>query len=142
MPYEISFRKKVDYADEDFYFNECCYGGEHFVDLLSHLVKEFTDIQSEQEDWGWFIWFNNGKSDPFSYAIDVFTDDIEKYEFRIHLTSNKKIKRLLWNSTIIEDSEYLESLKDRVSAVLTEYGVEHLVSVKLDKDHRRLESVV
>ena len=51
MPYEMAFTKEVQYRTED-YYNECCFGGENFVELLIPLVnKHFSNIQSEQEEW-------------------------------------------------------------------------------------------
>lgn len=50
--------------------------------ILLGIAGRFEDIQINQEDWGWFIWFKRG---PVSLAIDVFCDDPEKGEFRVHL---------------------------------------------------------
>ena len=45
------------------------------------------EIQTNQEDWGWFIWFKKG---AVKLAIDVHTDDGDAGEFRIRLTSQTK----------------------------------------------------
>ena len=70
MPYEIEFQKEVEYSENDYYFNDCCFGGEKIAELfLPYVNDKFTDVQFEQEDWGWFIWFKNGKNDAFSCSI-------------------------------------------------------------------------
>jgi len=88
MPYEVSFTKRVEVADREQYINDCCVGGDIVVDQLLPAVRtRYTDIQTEQEDWGWFIWFREG---DVRLAIDVFTDDPDAGEFRIHLTSRAR----------------------------------------------------
>jgi hypothetical protein len=91
MPYEIAFTKQVPIRDREDYINECCVGGDAVVDaLLPALRDRYEEIQSNQEDWGWFIWFKKG---AVKLAIDVHTDDGDAGEFRIRLTS--RTKRLL-----------------------------------------------
>jgi hypothetical protein len=88
MPYAIEFTKPVQVADPDIYINECCWGGDVVTKQLLPLVTgEYDDIQHEQEDWGWFIWF---RKDRIALAIDVTCDDPEQGAFRIHLTSRQK----------------------------------------------------
>ena len=88
MPYEIAFTRPVTIANRDEYFNECCVGGDAVIDALMPFVQaRYTDIQSNQEDWGWFIWF---RKDRVKLAIDVHTDDGDAGEFRIRLTSQTK----------------------------------------------------
>lgn len=61
MPYELSLRKRVSIADREQYFNECCIGGDLVTDQLMPMVQQhYTDVQTNQEDWGWFIWFRKG----------------------------------------------------------------------------------
>ena len=87
MPYEVSFTKRVEVTDREQYINDCCVGGDIVVNRLLPAVRaRYTDIQTEQEDWGWFIWFREG---DVRLAIDVFTDD-PAGEFRIHLTSRAR----------------------------------------------------
>ena len=64
MPYEISFTRPVLISDREQYINECCVGGDAVVDALLPAVRAagYEDIQSNQEDWGWFIWFRKGPS--------------------------------------------------------------------------------
>ena len=89
MPYEIAFTRLVALADRDDYINECCVGGDAVVDALfpAVLAAGYQDIQRNQEDWGWFIWFKKG---GVKLAIDVHTDDGDAGEFRIRLTSQTK----------------------------------------------------
>ena len=91
MPYEVSFTKRVPIRDRDDYINDCCVGGDAVRDrLLPAVQARYGEVDTNQEDWGWFIWFRKGH---VSLAIDVFTDDPEEGVFRIHLTS--RTKRLL-----------------------------------------------
>jgi len=61
MPYEISFAKQVPLLDREEYINVCCVGGDAVVNqLLPSVRSRYIDIQTNQEDWGWFIWFNKG----------------------------------------------------------------------------------
>jgi hypothetical protein len=89
MPYEVAFKRAIAVTiDRDEYINDCCIGGDIVVDALMPVVQErYTDIQSHQEDWGWFIWF---RKDQVKLAIDVHTDDGDAGEFRIRLTSRTK----------------------------------------------------
>lgn len=88
MPYELSFTKVVGIQDREQYINECCVGGDVVRDELLPLVRaRYEDVQTEQEDWGWFIWFRSG---PVRLAIDIFTDDPDTGTFRIHLTARVK----------------------------------------------------
>jgi hypothetical protein len=88
MPYEIAFTKLVPIRDREDYINECCVGGDAVVDALLPAVRErYEDIQSNQEDWGWFIWFRKGN---VKLAIDVTSDDGDAGEFRIRLTSRTR----------------------------------------------------
>jgi hypothetical protein len=119
MPYEISFTKRLPVLHRDQYINDCCVGGDVVVDqLLPSVRARYTSIQSNQEDWGWFIWFRKGH---VRLAIDVFTDDPDQGVFRVHLTS--RIKRLLVLDTIVDTSE-LEELRALVEAELRAWGGE------------------
>jgi hypothetical protein len=116
MPYEIAFIRPVTISDRDQYINECCVGGDHVVDALMPAVKpRYTDLQSNQEDWGWFIWFRAG---TVKLAIDVFTDDPDAGEFRIRLTS--RTKRLLGDKEI--DTPELEELRALVESELRKWS--------------------
>jgi hypothetical protein len=116
MPYEIAFTRPVTVTDREQYFNDCCIGGDIVVDRLLPAVRErYTDIQNNQEDWGWFIWFRKG---DVRLAIDVFTDDAEAGEFRIRLTS--RVKKLLFEKEA--DTPQLDELRSFVEAELRRWG--------------------
>jgi len=89
MPYEIAFTRLVALGDRDDYINECCVGGDAVADALfpAVLAAGYDNIERNQEDWGWFIWFTKGR---VKLAIDVHTDDGDAGEFRIRLTSRTK----------------------------------------------------
>jgi hypothetical protein len=114
MPYEVSFTKRVPVLDREDYINECCVGGDAVRDRLLPAVQERYDgIETNQEDWGWFIWFRRGS---VRLAIDIFTDDPDEGAFRIHLTS--RTKRLLVLDQVVDTPE-LEELRGLVVAELT-----------------------
>jgi hypothetical protein len=111
MAYEINFVKKVAAKNPQSYINACCWGGDAVRDQLLPLISgNFEDIQTSQEDWGWFIWFRKGL---VRLAIDVFCDDPESGAFRVHLSSMRK--RLLFMRSFT-DSPELEKVKDLVCA--------------------------
>jgi len=102
MPYEVSFKKPVPLLDREEYINECCVGGDAVVNrLLPSIQARHTDIQTNQEDWGWFIWFRMGN---VRLAIDVFTDDSQEGQFRIHLTSETDVCSFLRGLRILTNS--------------------------------------
>ena len=110
MPYELSFVQPVQIVDREQYINDCCIGGDIVVDRLMPAViaAGYTEIERQQEDWGWFIWFQSGET---HLAIDVFTDDADAGEFRIRLTS--RVKRRFFGHKE-QDTPELESLKTLV----------------------------
>jgi hypothetical protein len=131
MPYEVSFTKQVTLTDRERYINECCVGGDAVVNQLLPLVRErYADVDTNQEDWGWFIWFRQG---PVRLAIDVFTDDPDEGHFRIHLTS--RTKRLLVLDTIADTPE-LESLRRLVVGELERWTQIPVSVVRLDPAYR------
>lgn len=112
MPYEIAFTRPVHISDREQYINECCVGGDAVVEALLPAVRErYADIQTNQEDWGWFIWFKKG---PVKLAIDVHTDDGDAGAFRIRLTS--QTKRLIGYKEA--DTAELDELRALVEAEL------------------------
>ena len=113
MPYELKFRKLLEVPDPDIYWNECCWGGDHVSDRLLPMIKTcYQSIQHNQEDWGWFIWFKEGRT---KLAVDIFCDDPKTGAFRILLTA--QVKRPLFGYRIVDTDELLE-LTNRVSNVL------------------------
>ena len=124
MPYEIAFTRLVPIADPDQYINPCCVGGDVVVDALLPAVRaRYDDIQTNQEDWGWFIWFKQGK---VKLAIDVHTDDGEAGEFRIRLTSQIKS----WITYKEVDTPELEELREFVERELAAWSALKIVVSK------------
>ena len=79
MPDAVSFTKRVSVVDREQYINDCCIGGDIVVNqLLPSVEARYSDIQTHQEDWGWFIWFRSGS---VQLAIDVFTDNPDEGTF-------------------------------------------------------------
>ena len=109
MPYIVSFVKPISIADREQYINECCIGGDVVLEqLLPSLRERYNDLQSDQEDWGWFAGF---KQSGIKLSVDVHTNDDTTGEFQVHLTSRKP--RLLLGAKI-QDTPELESLRDLV----------------------------
>ena len=126
MPYELAFTKKVQIDDDSLYFNECCYGGDVISDVLMPKIREiYTDIQSGQEDWGWFIWFKGINS---RLAVDIYCDDFQSGDYRIHLTSRKKG----WILDKIIDTPELDDLKQSIIQVLETWASGPIKVDKLD----------
>ena len=116
MPYEIAFTRPVSISDREQYINECCVGGDAVTDHLLPAIRErYEGIETNQEDWGWFIWFKKG---PVKLAIDVHTDDGDAGEFRIRLTS--RAKTLLGYKEA--DRPELEDLRELVEAELRKWS--------------------
>jgi hypothetical protein len=113
MPYEVSFTKYIPVVDREQYINDCCIGGDVVVNqLLPSVRARYTDLQTDQEDWGWFIWFRNGN---VRLAIDVFTDDPDEGRFRVRITS--RFRRLLVLDTVVDTPE-LEDLRTLIESEL------------------------
>jgi hypothetical protein len=99
LPYEISFRKRLDFPDPGIYINDCCWGGDGVVErLLPAARSAYEDVRSSHEDWGWFIWFRRG---VVRLAMDVFCDVPEEGLFRVHLTARRK--KWLFLDSIVDD---------------------------------------
>ena len=128
MPYEIAFTRRVPISNRDQYINECCVGGDAVVDAMMPAVRAagYSDLQSNQEDWGWFIWFKKG---AVKLAIDVHTDDGDAGEFRIRLTS--QTKRLFGYKEA--DTPELEELRALVESELHKWSAQG-ITVTHDAD--------
>lgn len=134
MPYELSFSKPVAVSDESQYINECCYGGDVISDVLLPAVRgRFEDIQANQEDWGWFIWFRRG---PIRLAIDIVCDDPKAGAFRIHLTSRTR-RWLMFDS--VADLPELEEVKGLVESRIEEWTGSRCRVTRLDKEHNPVD---
>ena len=113
MPYEISFSKILQITDRSAYINDCCVGGDVIMHRLLPAVRAgFGDVQANQEDWGWFIWFRSGRT---SMAIDIVTDGADAGMFRLRLTARRK--RLGLFDTVV-DSPELEGVRRLVEGEL------------------------
>ena len=126
MPYEIAFTRPVSITDREHYINECCVAGDQVAAaLLPSITPRYMDIQHEQEDWGWFIWFRKG---DVKLAVDIFTDDAGAGQFRIMLTSRRR--KLLFDKAA--DTPELDELRDLVVAELEKWKATD-VSVSHDR---------
>jgi hypothetical protein len=130
MPYEVSFTKRVAVGDREQYINECCIGGDVVVNhFLPSVRLRYTDVQTDQEDWGWFIRF---RKDGVRLAIDVFTDDPDAGSFRVHLTS--RTKRWLLLETVVDTSK-LEELRALVASELAGWVGGAVKFTRLDRNY-------
>lgn len=122
MPYIIGFSKVVKIADPDRYVNDCCIGGDVVLDRLLPALRERygNDLQSNQEDWGWFAWLEESGT---RLAVDIHTDDVEGGAFQIHLTSTRP--RFLIGLKI-QDTPELERLRELVLSLLQSWPVDRL----------------
>jgi hypothetical protein len=126
MPYEISFTRPVAITDREQYINECCVGGDAVVDALLPAVRDrYQDLDTNQEDWGWFIWFKKG---DIRLAVDVHTDDGDAGEFRVMLTSSRK--RLFRFEEV--DTPELEELRVLIEDELRKWQVTNVAVSKSD----------
>jgi hypothetical protein len=121
MPYILSFVKPVAVVNREQYINDCCIGGDLVLDqFLPFLRDAYGDLQSDQEDWGWFAWF---KRSGVKLAVDVHTNDETAGEFQVHLTS--RTRRLLVGAKI-QDTPELEALRELVVLRLRAWSVANL----------------
>lgn len=112
MPYELSFTKSLGTLDRERYINDCCVGGDLVAEaLLPSLCSRYGKLDRVEEDWGWFIWFEYAGS---KLAVDIFCDDPDAGEFRIHLTSRV---RGLFGSKVRDTPELEELARLVVEAV-------------------------
>ena len=127
MPYALTFRKPVTILDREQYINDCCIGGDVVLDqLMPSLKVRYSDIQSNQEDWGWFAWFEQS---GVKLAVDVFTNNEATGEFQLHLTSRKP--RFLLGAKV-EDTPELEQLRQLVVKELEAWSVVQLQIERVD----------
>ena len=137
MPYELSFTKQFPVSDPDRYINECCWGGDVVLErLLPGISRVFEDVSTEQEDWGWFIWFKKGE---VALAVDIFCDDSTLGQFRIHLTSRKK--RWLIGDSIVDLPE-LEAVRELVTSEIEGWCGNPCIAERLDSKYLPLRGAV
>ena len=131
MPYAISFTKPVVIAAREHYINDCCVGGDIVIErLLPALRDRYGDLQSNQEDWGWFAWFEH---EGVKLAVDVFTNDEQTGEFQLHLTS--RMPRLLLAAKV-QDTPELEALRELVAKELATWQVARLSVAHVDENYK------
>ena len=130
MPYVVSFTKQVDIIDPEQYINDCCVGGDIVLEQFLPTIRERYDgLESNQEDWGWFAWFEQSR---VKLAVDVYTNDANAGEFQIHLTSSKP-RFLLGPKT--QDTAELEELREMVMAKLESWSVSKLELACVDEKY-------
>src|SRR5688572_24867154 len=123
MPYAITFARVIEVVDPHQYINECCVGGDVVLDqLLPDLRKRYANLVSNQEDWGWFVWF---EFEGTKLAVDVHT--LEENSFQIHLTSRRP--RFLLPAKVVDTPE-LETLRALVINSLKDWQVDNLRTEK------------
>lgn len=116
MPYELSFTAPVQAGDPAVYINDCCWGGDVIRDrLLPIISRRYGGVMTEQEDWGWFIWFREGQT---KMAVDIFCDDIQARQFRVRLTSRQR--KWLFLDRIV-DTPQLDELRQSVVTCLSQW---------------------
>ena len=117
MPYEVCFTKKLEIKDLPVYINECCWGGDVVRDrLLPSIEAGFGEVQTHQEDWGWFIWIRRERS---SMDVDIFCDDPAEGRFRMHISL--RVHGFL-SLRYLDDSEELRELLTMVCAKIEAWG--------------------
>lgn len=130
MPYTLNFNKNVEIEDREKYINECCVGGDIVLDqLLPALRKQYGELQSEQEDWGWFAWF---KQADINLAVDVFTENDKTGSFQILLTS--RVPRFLFGHKT-RDTPELQELKSLIISQLRSWQVNNLEENTVSENH-------
>ncbi len=130
MPYIVSFAKSVPVVDPEQYINECCVGGDLVLEqILPGLRECYGEMFSNQEDWGWFAWFEHS---GVKLAVDVHTNDAAAGNFQVHLTSRKP--RFLLGPKI-QDTPELEALRELVVSNLQSWGVVHLEVERVDEKY-------
>lgn len=135
MPYELSFTKLISVKDPEIYWNQCCWGGDRVSDHLLPLIRSrYENIDNDQEDWGWFIWFRGG---GVKLAVDIFCDDPKTGRYRIFLTS--QVKRSFFGYHIADSDELLE-LKNGVIKELEGWVEGSISEALLDKNHDPVEA--
>jgi len=97
--------------------------------LLPALRNKYgDDLQSNQEDWGWFAWFEDG---PIKLAVVVSTDD-DRSTFQVMLTSRRPRFIL---SDKVEDCAELEALRELVVQQLTDWPVSNLRAERVNEKY-------
>jgi hypothetical protein len=128
MPYHIVFEKPFAVTKIDDYVNPCCWGGDVVVRRLLPIVEgRYRDIQANQDERGWFIWFREG---IVALAIDVQCEDPETGRFLVRLTGRTR----KWVVSRVADGPELDALADAVVAQLSSWPVSGLTTARVDAE--------
>ncbi|QOK92872.1 hypothetical protein HF908_16205 [Ralstonia pseudosolanacearum] len=131
MPYALTFHKALEIVDRDRYFNACCVGGDLVLAQLLPVLREaYGEVQSDQEDWGWFAWFEHS---GIKLAVDVFADDDMPQAFTVHLTA--RVPRFFLGAKVRDTGE-LEQLQHCVCNALASWPVVNLNAERVDDKYR------
>lgn len=127
MPFEIRFCRVVAVADAEQYINECCWAGDVIRDaLLPAIEQRFSAVQTDQEYWGWFIWFRYGRD---RMALDIFCDDRKAGHFRVWVTQSTKRG---WILSRCIDGAAAEEVAALVTAELNLWGATVVAVERVD----------
>jgi hypothetical protein len=121
MPYQLGFIKQLPIADQSQYINPCCTGCDLVIGHLLPFIREcYRDVDSGQEDWGWYAWFREG---DVQLAVDANCQDVATGEFMIVLTS--RVPRRFFGAKEV-DTPQLDALRALVVERLAAWPVEGL----------------
>ena len=130
MPYLVKFTRQIEIVDPEQYINDCCIGGDIVLaQLLPSLRERYDDLQSDQEDWGWFAWF---EASGVRMAVDIHTNEAKAGDFQIHLTSRRP--RFLLGDKV-QDTQELEDLRVLVVSRLQSWEVAGLVVERVNEKY-------
>jgi hypothetical protein len=134
MPYELRVTLPIKITDHQQYINPCCVGGDVVMNqLLPFLREQYDEVQTDQEDWGWFAWFSES---GVELGVDIFCDNPGTGEFKIHLTSH--VRRMFFKREIV-DTPALDVLRERVLTALGPWIGKEPRIVRLDTEHMPIE---
>jgi hypothetical protein len=109
MAYQMEVTTKVHVVHPEIYINDCCWGGDVVCDRLLPAISAtnlYESVKTGQEDWGWYIWMQQGRA---MTRIHIQCDDKDAGEFRIQLFASKK-RWLLWKDIDTPDVERVHQL--------------------------------
>jgi hypothetical protein len=129
VPYRIVFTKPLAIAEPDKYINACCVGGDLVLDhLLPSIRGRYQSVRAQQEDWGWFAWF---EQQGIKLAIDVHTDAPVGGKFQLVLSS--RVPKLLFGWKV-EDTPELETMAAMVEQALRAWPVDAFAIERADDE--------
>jgi hypothetical protein len=130
MAYVIEFTATLNVSDPKIYINDCCWGGDVIRDgLLPVVSPEYEDVQTTQEDWGWFIWMRRGQQWS---GVDIYCDDKESGAFRILISGWQR----RWLRRKHVEGDDLEHIKEVTVNEISKWG--KIIKVqRLSPDYRK-----